>query len=78
MNKKLYFGLSIFAVAFAFVIGFGAINDAKAMGDSYNVNYGQTNLFAVDEAHNAAGVLSNRDMDSNHSNRGLPGFSEER
>jgi len=62
MNKKFFFGLSLFAVAFALVFGFGSINSASAItSDSYNQQFvGEANLWGVDEAYNTAGI---RDMD---------------
>jgi hypothetical protein len=66
MNKRFFFSLSVIAVAFALVLGFGALNAAKAVpgesGSNYNFPAGQANLFGVDEAHNVLGGL-NRDSD---------------
>lgn len=68
MNKV--FNLTIFAVAFALVFGFGAFNGAMAAkSDNFNYDYpGQANLIGVDEADNSLG--NHRDRD-----RGVPGFS---
>lgn len=62
MNSKLY---SIFAVAFAFVLGFGAINQAMAASGSYNHDYGRAVLIGVDEAANSIGVIADRDVNEN-------------
>ncbi|MFZ2448462.1 MAG: hypothetical protein WAW37_19045 [Syntrophobacteraceae bacterium] len=67
MNKKYYSTLTIFAVAFALVLGLGTFNAAKAvpgMGDEgYTLPPGQTNLFGLDEADNRI-VVSHRDADA--------------
>ncbi|MEN6438884.1 MAG: hypothetical protein ABFD97_09895 [Syntrophobacter sp.] len=62
MNTKLIFSVSIFAVAFALVFGFGSINNVNASPENYNAEYvGEANLIGVDEAHNS---LASRDKDS--------------
>lgn len=60
MYKKLY-GLSIFAVTFALVLGFGAINQTLAASGSYNHDYGQADLIGVDEATNGVNTVLDRD-----------------
>ncbi|MFZ2448463.1 MAG: hypothetical protein WAW37_19050 [Syntrophobacteraceae bacterium] len=67
MNKKFYSNLTVFAVAFALVLGLGTFNAAKAvpgMGDEgySNLIPGEVNLFGIDAADNAARV-SHRDAD---------------
>jgi len=76
MNSKLFFGLSVFAVAFALVFGFGSINSASAItSDSYNQQFvGEANLWGVDEAHNVAGI---RDMDRDARDVFEPAFGHE-
>ncbi|MFZ2448460.1 MAG: hypothetical protein WAW37_19035 [Syntrophobacteraceae bacterium] len=64
MNGKLFLSLSIVAVVFTLVLGFGALDVAKAvpgMGDEgYTLPPGQTNLFGLDEADNSV-ATSDRD-----------------
>ena len=57
MNKRLFSRLSIFAVAFALILGFGAVNYSNAndlIAESYP---GQVNLFGDDLAQNRVGTL---------------------
>lgn len=66
MNGKFLVGLSVFAVAFALVLGYSAFDQARAVpgiGDEgYNwLPSDQVNLFGYDGAQNSA--LDGRDMD---------------
>ncbi|MFZ2448461.1 MAG: hypothetical protein WAW37_19040 [Syntrophobacteraceae bacterium] len=58
MNGKLFISLSIIAAVFTLVLGFGALDVAKAVpgmsDEAYTLPPGQTNLFGVDEADNSA------------------------
>ena len=67
MNRKLFYSLSIVAVAFALVLGFGTLNVAKAVpgenGDGYTLPLGASNLFGADPADNSA-VVIDRDRDA--------------
>ncbi len=60
MNRKFFSILSVVAVAFALVFGFGSVNVAKAVpamnGDGYSVPAGTSNLFGVDGADITAGA----------------------
>jgi len=63
MNTKLILSVSIFAVAFALVLGLGTTNNANATPENYNQQYvGEANLVGVDEADNTLAARS-RDMD---------------
>ena len=56
MNKRLISSLSIFAFAFALVMGFGAINYSNAndlIAESYPL---QVSLFGDDQARNGVGT----------------------
>ena len=67
MNTKLFYSLSIVAVAFTLVLGFGTLNVAKAIqvenGDGYTLPLGVSNLFGADPADNSALVID-RDRDA--------------
>ncbi len=87
MSKKIFSGLTIFAVAFALVFGLGTFNPAKAVprgdGEGYSLPPGQSNLFGSDQAGNSAGVIDrDRDADSrshdfNQDIYGMRGTSQE-
>ena len=67
MNRKLYSIITVVAVSFALVLGFGGFNVVKAApsysgGESPNPPAGEVNLFGADEAGNSAGVIA-RDRD---------------
>ncbi|MHC1726159.1 MAG: hypothetical protein AB9866_09165 [Syntrophobacteraceae bacterium] len=67
MNR--IFNLTILAVAFALVIGFGAFSTTMAASDNFNWDYpGQVNLIGIDEANNSLAGHADRD-------RGVPGFT---
>ncbi len=66
--KKFIYSLSVVAVAFALVFGFGTLNTAKAVpgenGEGYNLPAGENNLFGVDQADNSTvGIDRDRDAD---------------
>lgn len=87
MSKKIFSGLTIFAVAVALVFGLGTFNPAKAVpgraGDGYSLPPGQTNLFGSDQADNSIGAIDrDRDADSrshdfNQDVYGMRGTSQE-
>lgn len=70
MNRKLYSIVTVVAVAFALVLGFGVLNPAKAVpgetGDGYKIPAGQVSQFGLDFADNSAQV---KDKDARN-----PGF----
>ncbi len=61
MNRKPYSILTVVAVAFALVLGFGTLNAAKAVpgtaGDAYNLPPGNVNLIGLDAADNSVRVI---------------------
>lgn len=67
MNKKLFSGLTIVAVALTLVLGLGTFNAAKALpgesGMGYNLPAGVTNMVGLDAADNTAGIIGS-DADS--------------
>ncbi len=60
MSRRFFFGLSIMAMAFALILGSGALNTATAVpgenGDAYNLPTGVSNLFGADQAGNGTRV----------------------
>ncbi len=85
MNKRFFSRLTIVAVAFTLVIGFGTFNAAKALtgenGMGYNLAPGQTILIGADFAGNSVGAARN-DADSRphelvSDSYGLRGTSQE-
>ena len=67
MNTKSFYSLSVIAVAFALVLGFGTLNTAKAVpgenGDGYTLPAGTANLFGADAVLNSI-VVIDRDRDA--------------
>ncbi len=62
MNTKLFYSLSIVAVAFALVLGFGTLNVAKAVPGENGYPVGTATVFGVDKAQNII-LLADRDAD---------------
>lgn len=62
MNAKFFYSLSIVAVAFALVLGFGTLNAARAVPGENGYPVGTATLFGPDKAANSILVVD-RDRD---------------